>query len=74
LDWSTYPILNFRDVPEIDIVLINPQDVEPLGAGELSTVPIPAAIASAIFDAVGIKLREVPFTAKRVLAELQKKT
>ena len=41
-------------------MLINRQDVTPLGAGELSTVPVPAAIASAIFDAIGIKLREVP--------------
>jgi CO/xanthine dehydrogenase Mo-binding subunit len=74
LDWASYPILKFPDIPEVDIVLINRQDVAPLGAGELSTVPIPAAIASAIFDAVGIKLREVPFTPKRVLAGLQKKS
>jgi len=73
LDWASYPILKFPDIPEVDIVLINRQDVAPLGAGELATVPIPAAIASAIFDAVGIKLREVPFTPKRVLAGLQKK-
>ena len=70
LDWSSYPILKFPDIPELDIVLVNRQDVTPLGAGELSTVPIPAAIASAIFDAVGIKLRDVPFTPKRVLAAL----
>lgn len=73
LDWSTYPILKFPDIPELDIVLVNRQDVTPLGAGELSTVPVPAAIASAIFDAVGIKLRDVPFTPKRVLAALQEK-
>ena len=71
LDWSSYPILKFPEVPELDIVLVNRQDVRPLGAGELSTVPVPAAIASAIFDAVGIKLREVPFTPKRVLAAMQ---
>jgi nicotinate dehydrogenase subunit B len=70
LDWSSYPILKFPDIPELDIVLVNRQDVTPLGAGELSTVPIPAAIASAIFDAVGIKLRDVPFTPKLVLAAL----
>jgi CO/xanthine dehydrogenase Mo-binding subunit len=73
LDWASYPILKFPDIPEVDIVLINRQDVAPLGAGELATVPIPAAIASAIFDAVGIKLREVPFTPKRVLAAMQPK-
>jgi CO/xanthine dehydrogenase Mo-binding subunit len=73
LDWASYPILKFPDIPEVEIVLINRQDVEPLGAGELATVPVPAAIASAIFDAVGIKLREVPFTPKRILAAMQKK-
>jgi CO/xanthine dehydrogenase Mo-binding subunit len=72
LDWASYPILKFPDIPEVDIVLINRQDVAPLGAGELATVPVPAAIASAIFDAVGIKLREVPFTPKRLLAAMQK--
>ena len=71
LDWKDYPILKFSDIPELDIVLINRQDVAPLGAGELATVPITAAIASAIFDATGIRLREVPFTPKRVLAALQ---
>ena len=71
LDWASYPILKFAEVPEVDIVLINRQDVAPLGAGELATVPIPAAIASAIFDAIGIKLREVPFTPKRILAAMQ---
>ena len=71
LDWASYPILKFAEVPEVDIVLINRQDVAPLGAGELSTVPVPAAIASAIFDAIGIKLREVPFTPKRILAAMQ---
>jgi len=74
LDWSSYPILKFPDIPELDIVLVNRQDVTPLGAGELSTVPVPAAIASAIFDAVGIKLRDVPFTPKRVLAALNQQS
>lgn len=72
LDWASYPILKFPDMPEVDIVLINRQDVAPLGAGELATVPVPAAIASAIFDAAGIKLREVPFTPERVLAGMKK--
>ncbi|HYY24154.1 MAG TPA: molybdopterin cofactor-binding domain-containing protein [Candidatus Udaeobacter sp.] len=72
LDWNGYPILRFPDVPELDIVLIDRKDVAPLGAGELSTVPVPAAIANAIFAATGIRLREAPFTPKRVLAELQK--
>jgi nicotinate dehydrogenase subunit B len=71
LDWKDYPILKFSDLPELDIVSINRQDIGPLGAGELATVPITAAIANAVFDATGTRLREVPFTPKRVLAGLQ---
>ena len=71
LDWDSYPILKFTDVPDLDVVLINRPEVAPLGAGELATVPIPAAIANAIFDATRIRLREVPFTPKRILAGLQ---
>jgi nicotinate dehydrogenase subunit B len=73
LDWSSYPILRFPDVPDLDIVLVNRPEVAPLGAGELATVPVPAAIANAIFDATGIRLREVPFTPKQVLAGLKEK-
>jgi CO/xanthine dehydrogenase Mo-binding subunit len=72
LDWSTYPILRFPDVPELDVVLINRPEVAPLGAGEGATIPPAAAIANAIFDAVGVRLREGPFTAKRVLAGMKK--
>jgi CO/xanthine dehydrogenase Mo-binding subunit len=71
LDWKDYPILRFPDVPDLDIVLVNRPEMDSLGAGELATVPVPAAIANAIFDATGIRLREVPFTPKRVLAGLQ---
>jgi CO/xanthine dehydrogenase Mo-binding subunit len=74
LDWGSYPILRFPDLPELDVVLINRPDVPPLGAGEGATIPPAAAIANAIFDAVGVRLREGPFTAERVLAGLQKQT
>ncbi len=73
LDWASYPILRFGDLPELDIVLINRPDMQPLGAGEGATIPPAAAIANAIFDAVGVRLREGPFTPRRVLAALQKK-
>ena len=71
LDWANYPILRFSDVPEVDVVLMNRPEIAPLGAGELATVPVPAAIASAIFDAVGARLRETPFTPNRVLAAMK---
>jgi CO/xanthine dehydrogenase Mo-binding subunit len=71
LDWVSYPILRFPEVPELDVLLIDRREVAPLGAGELSTVPIPAAIANAVFDATGARLRDVPFTPQRVLAALK---
>ncbi|TMA82512.1 MAG: xanthine dehydrogenase family protein molybdopterin-binding subunit [Deltaproteobacteria bacterium] len=72
LDWSTYPILRFPDVPEIEIVLLNRPEMPALGGGEPSSAPIAAAIANAIFDAVGVRLREAPFTPERVLAGMKK--
>lgn len=44
--------------------------MQPLGAGEAGIIPVPAAIANAIFDAVGVRLREIPFTPPRVLSAL----
>ena len=58
----------FRMFPQIDIVLVNRPDMPALGGGEPSLVPVPAAIANAIFDATGARLREVPMTPERVLS------
>jgi CO/xanthine dehydrogenase Mo-binding subunit len=71
LDWSGYPILRFSDVPaEIAISLINRPDKPMVGAGEGATSPVAAAIANAIFDATGKRLRSLPFNAERVKAAL----
>ncbi len=70
LEWGSYPILNFRDVPVIDIVTMPRQGEPPLGAGESSSVPGTAAIANAIFDATGVRFRQPPFTPEVVLAGL----
>jgi CO/xanthine dehydrogenase Mo-binding subunit len=72
LDWATYPILRFPDLPDLDVVLINRPEMNPLGAGEGATIPPAAAIANAIYDAVGVRLREGPFTPNRVLAGMKK--
>jgi CO/xanthine dehydrogenase Mo-binding subunit len=71
LDWASYPIITYEDVPDVEIVLINHPEMEAGGAGEASSVPVPAAIANAVFDAVGVRLREAPFTPERVLAALR---
>ena len=72
LDWSTYPVIRFPAVPEIEIVLIDRPEMPALGGGEPSSAPIAAAIANAIFDATGARLREAPFTPERVLAGMKK--
>lgn len=71
VDWVTYPILELADAPEsIDIVLINRPEMAPQGAGEPSTRTVPAAIANAIFDATGVRVRKVPITPERMKATL----
>ena len=61
LDWRGYDILRFNEIPEsIDIELIDHPELPSVGAGEASTSPIPGAIANAIYDATGRRLREVP--------------
>ena len=72
VDWNGYPILRFPEIPDaIDIELIDRPGEPPVGAGEAATSPIPAAIANAIFDATGVRLREVPFTPERVRATVR---
>ena len=70
LEWGSYPILNFRDVPVIEVVTMARPGEPPLGAGESSSVPGTAAIANAIFDATGVRFRQPPFTPEVVRAAL----
>jgi CO/xanthine dehydrogenase Mo-binding subunit len=71
VDWTSYPILDIAEAPEaVDIVLINHPEIPPAGAGETSSRPVAAAIANAIFDATGVRLRRAPFTPDRVKAAL----
>ncbi len=71
LDWRSYPVITFRHVPEVEIELINRPELSYLGAGEPTIGPVPAAIANAVFDAVGARLRLAPLTPARVLAAMQ---
>ena len=66
VDWNRYPILTFTDAPELLIDLIVRPHEPPLGAGEAAATPVAAALASAVFDATGARLRTVPFTPERV--------
>jgi CO/xanthine dehydrogenase Mo-binding subunit len=66
VDWASYPILRFPEVPSIDVILIERPEETLWGGGEASTVPVAAALGNAIFDATGVRLRRVPFTSERV--------
>jgi nicotinate dehydrogenase subunit B len=70
VDWASYPILTFPEAPSIEVALLDRPSLPPFGAGEAATAPVAAALANAIFDATGIRLRSVPFTPDRVKAAL----
>jgi nicotinate dehydrogenase subunit B len=71
LDWAGYPILDITEAPEtVDIVLIDRPTVNPSGAGEGATRPTAAALANAIFDATGVRIRRAPLTPDRVKSSL----
>jgi CO/xanthine dehydrogenase Mo-binding subunit len=70
LNWGSYPILTFPNVPEVVVDLIDRPAEVPWGAGEPTTSVVPSAIANAVYDATGARLRSVPFRPEVVLAAL----
>jgi CO/xanthine dehydrogenase Mo-binding subunit len=69
-DWVKYPVIRFVQMPAFDFQVINRPTEPAVGAGEVLITNMPAAIANAIFDATGARLRQLPFTPARVLAGL----
>ena len=72
VDWASYPIMRFSEVPKLAIELIDRPTLPPLGAGEAACAPVGAALGNAVFDATGVRLREIPFTPDRVKAALSR--
>jgi nicotinate dehydrogenase subunit B len=70
VDWSSYPILTFLDAPPIEFELVNRPSDPPMGVGEAACTPVPGALANAVFDATGVRLRTAPFRPDRVKAAL----
>jgi CO/xanthine dehydrogenase Mo-binding subunit len=68
LNWEDYPILDFTEVPEIEVHLISRPEEEPLGAGEMTMGPTAAAIANAISHALGVRIRDLPINREKILA------
>jgi nicotinate dehydrogenase subunit B len=71
LDWASYPILTFPELPEIEIALIDRPAEKPWGAGEPTAALVASSISNAVFDATGVRLRSVPFKRGKVKAALQ---
>jgi len=69
-NWLDYPILSFVEVPEIEVALINRPEAPPVGAGEGTQGPVSGAIGNAIYNALGARLRDMPFTRDRIVAAL----
>ena len=70
LDWDSYPILTFPDVPEIIMDLIDRPAERPWGAGEPAAAVVPSAISNAVFDATGVRLRSTPYTPAKFKAAM----
>jgi nicotinate dehydrogenase subunit B len=68
--WSEYPILRFSEVPDVEVELIQRPEIDPVGAGEAAHGPVTAAIANAVFDALGVRVRNLPITRDSLIAAM----
>lgn len=69
--WEAYPILKFSEVPKIEVEIVNRPDERPMGGGEHTMGPVAAAIANAVHDALGVRVRELPITPERIVAAME---
>lgn len=70
LDWASYPIITFTDIPEVTMDLVDRPHEPPWGAGEPSAAIVPPALCNAVADALGARLRSIPFKPDKVKAAL----
>ncbi|GAB3424964.1 molybdopterin-dependent oxidoreductase [Flindersiella endophytica] len=71
VDWTSYPVLRFAEVPRLETIVLDRPGFPPLGAGEVTTPAIPAALANAVDDAIGVRFRDLPLTPERLRARLE---
>jgi CO/xanthine dehydrogenase Mo-binding subunit len=69
--WTEYPILRFSEVPDVEVELIQRPEIDPVGAGEAAHGPVTSAIANAVFDALGVRVRDLPITRDRIIAAME---
>jgi CO/xanthine dehydrogenase Mo-binding subunit len=68
--WTDYPILRFSEVPAVEVEVIQRPEIEPVGAGEAAHGPVTAAIANAVFDCLGLRVRHLPITRESLIAAM----
>ena len=69
--WGSYPVLRFSEVPDAQVELIQRPDSEPFGAGEAALGPVTAAIANAVFDVLGVRVRNLPIAQDSLIAAME---
>ena len=69
--WTDYPILTFSEVPAVDVEIIQRPEIEPVGAGEAAHGPVTAAIANAVHDCLGVRVRDLPITRDKIIAAME---
>ncbi len=69
--WTDYPILTFSEVPAVDVEIIQRPEIEPVGAGEAALGPVTAAIANAVYDCLGVRVRDLPITRDKIIAAME---
>ena len=69
--WESYPILTFSEVPAVGVEIIPRPDEKPVGAGEAAHGPTAAAVANAVHDLLGVRVRDLPITRERVIAAME---
>ncbi|MFO1111738.1 MAG: molybdopterin cofactor-binding domain-containing protein [Bradyrhizobium sp.] len=69
--WSDYPVLRFSEVPDVEVELIQRSEIDPVGAGEAAHGPVTAAIANAVFDALGVRVCKLPITRETLIAAMK---
>ncbi|MBR0756650.1 xanthine dehydrogenase family protein molybdopterin-binding subunit [Bradyrhizobium jicamae] len=69
--WSDYPILRFTEVPDVEVELIQRSELDPVGAGEAAHGPVTAAIANAVFDCLGVRIRNLPINRDSLIAAME---
>jgi nicotinate dehydrogenase subunit B len=69
--WAEYPILRFSEVPQVEVEVIQRSEIDPVGAGEAAHGPVAAAIANAVFDGLGVRVRNLPITRDNLIAAME---